>query len=234
MRETLNQRSDSQALMQAMMAARLTPEITLYDVGCGEKPFAAFLKARVAAHVGVDVDYGFYDTRHIDLIGSADALPMADGSVDAILSSQVIEHLPDPEKAIAEAARVLKPGGLLFLSYPYLYPIHAPPWDFARLSEFAMDRMLTAHGLELVERRTLGGFWYLLGAVTPIYLNGLPPLRALRLGGAFGWIARTLCRGLHGLEAASLRLMKRDVAASRMAWAVTYVLVARRAEATAP
>lgn len=234
MRETLNQRTDSQALMQAMMAARLTPEMTLYDVGCGEKPFAAFLKGRVAAHVGVDVDYGFYDTRHIDLIGSADALPMADGSVDAILSSQVIEHLPDPEKAIAEAARVLKPDGLLFLSYPYLYPIHAPPWDFARLSEFAMDRMLTAHGLELVERRTLGGFWYLLGAVTPIYLNGLPPLRALRLGGAFGWVARTLCRGLHGLEAASLRLMKRDVAASRMAWAVTYVLTARRSETRTP
>ena len=231
MRETLNQRTDSQAAMQAMMAPWLRSGMTLYDVGCGEKPFAAFLKDRVARHVGVDIDYGFYDARHIDLIGSADALPMPDGTVEAILSSQVIEHLPDPEKAIAEAARVLQPGGLLFLSWPYLYPIHAPPWDFARLSEFAMDRMLAAHGLELVERRNLGGFWYLLGAVTPIYLQGLPPLRALRLGRVLGWLARTVCRGFHGLEAASLRMMKRDVAASRMAWTVTYVLVARKTEA---
>lgn len=230
MRETLNQRTDSQAVMQAMMTPYLTPDLTLYDVGCGEKPFAAFLKGRVARHVGVDVDYGFYDASHIDVLGSADDLPMADGSVRAMLSSQVIEHLPDPEKAIAEAARVLKPGGLLFLSWPYLYPIHAPPYDFARLSEFAMDRMLAAHGLELVERRRLGGFWYLLGAVTPIYLQGLPPLRALRLGGALGWVARTACRGLHGLEAAALRLMKRNVAESRMAWTVTYILVARRPE----
>ena len=228
MRETLNQRTDSQALMQAMMAPYLRPDLTLYDVGCGEKPFAGFLRDRVARHIGVDVDYGFYDAGHIDLVGSADDLPLEAGSVEAILSSQVIEHLPDPDKAIAEAARVLKPGGLMFLSYPYLYPIHAPPWDFARLSQFAMDRMLATHGLELVERRTLGGFWYLLGAVTPIYLKGLPPLRALRLGGAAGWLARTLCRGLHGLEAASLRAMKRDVVASRMAWAVTYVLIARK------
>ena len=230
MRETLNQRTDSQAAMQAMMAPYLRRDMTVYDVGCGEKPFAGFLKDRVARHVGVDVDYGFYDARHIDLVGSADALPMEDGSVEAILSSQVIEHLPDPQMAIAEAARVLRPAGLLFLSWPYLYPIHAPPWDFARLSEFAMDRMLAAHGLELVERRRLGGFWYLLGVVTPIYLQGLPPLRVLRLGGALGWAARTLCRGLHGLEAAALRLMKRDVASARMAWTVTYVLVARRVE----
>ena len=234
MRETLHQRTDSQALMQAMMAPYLTPDMTLYDVGCGEKPFAAFLKGRVAAHIGVDVDYGFYDTRHIDLVGSADDLPIADGSVQAILSSQVIEHLPDPDRAIAEAARVLKPGGLLFLSYPYLYPIHAPPWDFARLSQFAMDRMLAAHGLELVERRTLAGFWYLLGAVTPIYLKDLPPLRPLGMGKGLGWVARVLCRGMHGLEAAGLRLMKRDLAAARMAWAVTYVLVARRAGAETP
>jgi len=154
MRETLNQRTDSQALMQAMMAARLTPKMTLYDVGCGEKPFAAFLKGRVAAHVGVDVDYGFYDTRHIDLIGSADALPMADGSVDAILSSQVIEHLPDPEKAIAEAARVLKPGGLLFLIAPSRGPEHRYPQDCWR---FYPDgyRALAKYGrCELVDVNT--------------------------------------------------------------------------------
>lgn len=229
MRETLNQRTDSQAVMQAMMAPYLTPDMTLYDVGCGEKPFAAFLKDRVARHVGVDVDYGFYDASHIDVPGSADDLPMADGSVQAILSSQVIEHLPDPEKAIAEAARVLEPGGLLFLSYPYLYPIHAPPWDFARLSQYAMDRMLAAHGLDLVERRVLGGFWYLLGALTPIYLKDLPPLRALRLGGGLGVVARAAFRLMHRLEGASLRAMKRDVAAARASWAVTYVLVARRA-----
>ena len=231
MRETLNQRTDSQALMQAMMTPYLRPDLTLYDVGCGEKPFAKFLKDRVARHIGVDVDYGFYDVSHIDLIGSADALPMEDGSVEAILSSQVIEHLPDPEKSIAEAARVLKPGGLLFLSYPYLYPIHAAPWDFARLSQYAMDRMLAAHGLELVHRRTLGGFWYLLGAVTPMYIGSLSPLRSLRLSGGLGWMARIACLGLHGLEAALLRLAKRDVAVFRKDWAVTYVLVAKRAGA---
>lgn len=228
MRETLNQRTDSQIAMQAMMTPYLRSEMTLYDVGCGEKPFAAFLKDRVAKHVGVDIDYGFYDASFIDLAGSADDLPLKDGEADAILSSQVIEHLPDPEKSIAEAARVLKSGGILFLSYPYLYPMHAPPYDFARLSEFALDRMLETHGLELVERRRLAGFWYLMGALTPIYLQGLPPVRALRLAKPLGWMVRMLCRGLHAAEGAALRVMKRDVIAARAMWVVTYVLVARR------
>ncbi|WP_309630375.1 class I SAM-dependent methyltransferase [Brevundimonas sp.] len=214
--------------MQAVMLPYLRPEMALYDVGCGEKPFADFLRGRVARHIGVDIDYGFYDSRHIDLVGSADDLPIEDGTADAILSSQVIEHLPDPEKSIAEAARVLKPGGLLFLSYPYLYPMHAVPHDFARLSEFALDGMLSRHGLELVERRALAGFWYLMGALTPIYIEGLPFMRALRLGRPLGWLARHWFRALHALEGAALRLMKKDVEAARAIWTVTYILVARR------
>jgi SAM-dependent methyltransferase len=231
MLEKFNQRTDSQQAMQVMMLPYITPETTLYDVGCGEKPFASFLKGKVAEHIGVDIDFGFYEKYYIDLIGSADNLPIEDGSADAILSSQVIEHLPDPEKSIAEAARVLKPGGFLFLSYPYLYPIHAPPYDFARLSQFALDAMLERHKLELVERRALAGFWYMLGVLTPLYIQGLPPVRMLGVGKLLGWIARTWCRGLHWLEGAALRLMKKDVAAARAAWVVTYVLVARRRKA---
>jgi len=229
MRETLNQRTDSQEMMKAMMLQYLSPSMTLYDVGCGEKPFAGFLKGKVANHIGVDIDYGFYDKNYIDVIGSADNLPIPDGSADAILSSQVIEHLPNPEKSFAEAARVLKPGGLLFLSYPYLYPIHAPPYDFARLSRYALDMMLEAHGLELVERRALAGFWYMLGALMPVYLQGLPPVRALGIGKPLGWLVRACCLILHKFEEVALLLMKKDVAAVRGAWTVTYVLVARQA-----
>lgn len=216
--------------MEAMMLPWLSPEMTIYDVGCGEKPFAAFLKTRVAKHIGVDLERGFYGSNRVDLIGSADDLPIDDGAADAVLSSQVIEHLPDPEKSIAETARVLKPGGLLFLSYPFLYPIHAPPHDFMRLSQFAMDAILKRHGLDLVDRRVLGGFWYMMGTLTPIYLSGLPLARQLRLGKALAWIARTWFRGLHFLEGRTLQLMKKDTTATRSNWAVTYVLVARKRE----
>lgn len=228
MRETLNQRKDSQELMREMMRPYLNSEMKLYDVGCGEKPFAKFLTGKVASHIGVDVDHGFYDKKYIDLVGSADSLPIENGTADAILSSMVIEHLPDPEASFAEASRVLKSEGLLFLSYPYLYPIHAQPYDFARLSQFALDAMLDRHKFELVERRQLAGFWYMLGALTPIYIQGLPPVRALRLDKPFAAGVRLVCRGLHWLEGAALKVMKRDPATSRAAWVVTYVLVARR------
>ena len=230
MRETLIQRIDSQQAMQVMMLPYLSSGIALYDVGCGEKPFGPFLKDKVAKHIGVDVNYGFYDVSHIDLIGSADDLPIEDGAADAILSSQVIEHLPDPEKSIAESARVLKPGGLLFLSYPYLYPIHAPPFDYARLSQFALDAMLERHGFDLLERRVLGGFWYMLGALMPIYLQGLPLLRSTGLHKPISALTRFFFKALHALEGMALKAIKGDTTSARSTWPVCYVLVARRRE----
>lgn len=228
MKETLNLRTDSQRAMQEIMDKHLRPSMILYDVGCGQKPFASFLRGKVAKHIGIDIDNGFYDRTHIDIFGSADNLPIPNASADAILSSQVIEHIPDAEKSIAEAARALKPGGLLFLSYPYLYPIHAPPYDFARLSRFAIDRILEHHQLKLVERRTLGGFWYLIGTSMPIYLQNVPPIRTFHAQKTASFIIRFIFGILHKTEELIFKISKKNIDAARSSWPVAYVLVAKR------
>lgn len=82
--------------------------------------------------MGIDTIDGFYDKDAVDIVAKADAIPVADGVADAVLSTQVIEHLPDPDAAIAESTRVLKDGGLLFISFPFQYPLHVAPHDFFR------------------------------------------------------------------------------------------------------
>lgn len=76
------------------------------------------------------------------MIGSATDLPMNDGQADALLLSQVIEHIPDIQKVFYEAERVIRDNGLLFMSYPYLYPLHAIPHDYFRLSRYAVSSQL--------------------------------------------------------------------------------------------
>ena len=70
------------------------------------------------------------------VFGDAARLPFADASLDAVVCLEVIEHVPHPERVLAEIGRTLKPGGHAYLSMPFLYPVHDAPYDFSRLTEF--------------------------------------------------------------------------------------------------
>jgi len=104
------------------------------DVACGEGYGTAALAASGAEQViGVDVSpevcahaqskYGI-DAR----VGSAEAIPLADASVDVVVSFETIEHLEQPEVFLNECHRVLAPGGNLVISTPNLpvYHQHTP------------------------------------------------------------------------------------------------------------
>jgi SAM-dependent methyltransferase len=65
-----------------------------------------------------------------DICGDVLNLPLADNSVDAVLCTEVIEHVTDMQRAIDEIERVLRPGGLLLASTPFLWPEHGIPGEF--------------------------------------------------------------------------------------------------------
>src|SRR3569623_3002907 len=71
------------------------------DVGCGSKPYQPFF-ADAASYVGVDVQ----ENAQADLHGAVEALPVANGSFDVVLCTQVLEHVDDPAAAIRELHRV--------------------------------------------------------------------------------------------------------------------------------
>ncbi|MQY07040.1 class I SAM-dependent methyltransferase [Actinomadura macrotermitis] len=111
---------------------------TVLDVGSGSGFFTRALNAAGARCVAVDCDAGEM-TAHGDppahsVLGSALALPFADGGVDVCFSSNVLEHVPDPWRMAEEMVRVTRPGGLIYLSFTnWLSPWgghETAPWHY--------------------------------------------------------------------------------------------------------
>lgn len=101
----------------------------ILDIGCGNARDLAIIATTGAQVVGVDIAEGMVSAARQELVklgienvllrvGDATQLDFADGEFDKVLCSEVIEHIPDAEKALAEIWRVLKPGGMLVLSTP--------------------------------------------------------------------------------------------------------------------
>lgn len=226
----INLRRDVRAILGDCARRHLTRGARVYDVGCGSKPLGPALSQLSCLHVGIDMDHGFYGNEAVDIIGVADALPVAGASGDALLSSQVIEHLADPERAMAEAGRVLKPGGLLFISFPLVYPLHAAPHDYFRYSRYGFEAMCRRHGFEIVETHEMAGFWYMTSIFTERYAGVFDRsfARRLRLVAIALYPAQCLFRLLHGAETVAFRLLGKNAGNSRQAWTVNYVFVARR------
>lgn len=114
---------------QAAILARAlgTTPSTILDIGCGDGTAAATARRTLAHHRLVGVDWSQDALRraseHLTAVRgelSDPGLPFATGSADAALFSEVIEHLVDPDAALDELHRVLRPGGHLLLSTPNL------------------------------------------------------------------------------------------------------------------
>jgi SAM-dependent methyltransferase len=109
-------------------SARLELAATLLDVGGRGKPYAEFFTGRVLWHFVVDIEPG----SSVDLVADARGLPVVDGSIDVVLCTQVLEHIPEPVPVVEEIFRVLRPGGTLILSVPAIFPQHGSPGDYWR------------------------------------------------------------------------------------------------------
>lgn len=92
---------------------------------------------------------------NVDVIGDAHWLPFADASFDGAIYQAVLAHLRNPFQAAAEIIRVLKPGGLVWLTAPYAHPLSLAPRDFFR---FSADGLRTIFdGLTFLELAASGG-----------------------------------------------------------------------------
>jgi len=121
---------------------------SVLDIGCGDRWIEPHL-ANGAFYVGLDsiaTGARLYQSRP-SMFGDAPALGIRDGCVDCVLLLEVLEHLESPRSALREIHRVLRPGGRLLLSMPFLYPIHDAPHDFQRYTTYGLAREMAAVGL---------------------------------------------------------------------------------------
>jgi SAM-dependent methyltransferase len=120
-------RARRQAGMLAGILRGLDGPAVILDVGCGDGSALAVAGGRNPAHRFAGVDWSGGALRRAQALGltvlrgSIDPrLPLVDGAVDVVIMSELIEHLVDPDGAVAEVRRVLRPGGSLLLSTPNL------------------------------------------------------------------------------------------------------------------
>lgn len=105
-----------------------------------------------------------------DVIAWGERLPFGAGAFDAAVCTEVIEHVAEPQRLVSELCRVVRPGGHLLLSSPFLYPIHGDPNDYQRLTETRLRELLGDFGH--VEIAVSGYFASVVGDVLKRALHG--------------------------------------------------------------
>jgi SAM-dependent methyltransferase len=137
---------------------------TLLDLGCGHAPFRAWYEPLVDWAVRYD------PAPMVDLTvrGLAEALPFADGSFDTVLATEILEHTTDAEASTREIRRVLRPGGHVLVTVPFIYPVHESPHDYRRFTHLGLADILRRNGFEVIDMsskgrlRTLVAHWALM------------------------------------------------------------------------
>lgn len=123
----------------------------LFDYGSGGAPYRS-LFAGVTEYVRADVTPGPQVDR---LLATDGHTAEPDAAYDAVLSTQVLEHVEDPGLYLRECRRILRPGGQLLLTTHGMYEEHGCPYDFTRWTGRGLVRLVEAAGLEVQEAHKL-------------------------------------------------------------------------------
>lgn len=165
----------------------------MVDVGCGVKPYSSVFAANVTQHIGVDLAESVHGVAMVDVIGTAYDTTLADSICDVVLCTEVLEHLERPADAIREMNRILRPGGTVILTVPFIWPVHEAPRDFYRYSEFGLRYLFEDGGFEIVELRPLTGYIVTFTQMSIYYLRRFQRGFLLRqLGRSVNWLLQTL------------------------------------------
>jgi hypothetical protein len=117
-------------------------------------PASAQMRRKVEpdwTYVGLD----YLADQNVDIVGDAHRLTdyIAPGSVDMVYTSEVMEHLMSPLRFVFEANRVLKAGGVFMARMPTIWPLHAEPWDYWRITQHGWTSLLNVNtGFEILDR----------------------------------------------------------------------------------
>lgn len=112
---------------------------------------ARLLGTRPVQVSSMDIDPG----RGPDIVGDVCAMSFPDNSWDVIVCLEVLEHVIEPWKAVEEMNRVLKPGGQLIMTTPFIYPVHDATHDYYRFTKHGLRYLLRGfREVRITERNT--------------------------------------------------------------------------------
>ncbi len=131
------------------------------DAGAGRLAWREMISRKCERYVSVD-----YTKTHPELTAVGDllkGLPFEPRTFDTIFCCSVLEHVEDPDAALKELARVLKPGGKLILSVPFRYYLHGAPIDYFRFTTHGVQLLAGRQGFDVVSLTSSGGLAHEMG-----------------------------------------------------------------------
>ena len=130
----------------------------MMDFGCGSKPYKTLFN--VEEYIGVDYQNEGHphDNEQVDIFYDGKTIPLPEEYFDSVLSSEVFEHVFNLDEILKEIHRVMKEGGKLLITCPFVWNEHEVPNDFARYSKFALQDILQKNGFEIIEFHKSGNF----------------------------------------------------------------------------
>jgi SAM-dependent methyltransferase len=192
---TLDRWQIRNAILDAVQTEAPRMRGVVIDVGCGQQPYRSLITAapsQVTRYVGVDMPSERYAGH--DVAWDGVRLPIGAEVADQVLLTEVLEHCPEPSLVLAEVARVLRPGGRLLLTVPFLWPLHDAPYDEWRYTPFALQRLLAAAGFIDVDLRAMGGWDASLAQLIGLWVRRRP--MGARKRAALSALARPVVRHL--------------------------------------
>lgn len=199
----------------------------LLDAGAGECAYKHFFKHCRYYASDLAVGDGAWNYRNLDAISRLDRISFRDSSFDAVLCTQVLEHLDAPQESVNEFYRILKKNGKIFITAPMSQFEHQQPYDFFRYTSFGLKSILEKTGFRNIRVEPFGGLFVKLAYELP-RINSIFPNSGLRSGRVYPkglfWLPLKMSNAvlIRALQSLFLRLDRFDKAKiDTIGWSVT-------------
>ena len=171
----------SSRLIADIIAAFYTENIPKYvsgnllDLGCGMAPLYCLYKDYATDITCVDWGNSMHENSYLDFEQDLNQpLEVANDTYQAIILSDVLEHIRKPELLLSETHRILQPEGYLLMNVPFFYWLHEQPFDYYRYTQFALKSMAEDCGYTVIELKPYGGAPEILTDITAKLLKNIP------------------------------------------------------------
>lgn len=130
------------------------------DMGCGTCPYKEDILQAASEYVGIDWAEDFHKSDNIDFLADLnEPLPLAGDSASTIVAFQLLEHLREPARFLAECHRILEEGGEIFITVPFMWHVHDQPHDYYRFTEHGLRHLFATAGFSDIQVERYSGFW---------------------------------------------------------------------------
>jgi SAM-dependent methyltransferase len=179
------------------------------DAGAGECVYRPLFEGRRYVAVDRGVGDGAWDYGRLDATADLERIPFAAASFEFVLCTETLEHVARPAAVLAELRRVLKPGGTLALTVPFLHPVHQAPHDYYRYTPYGLRHLLAEAGFEVESLSAAGGFFTFLHLELGDLPSHLPLGVKASAASLLGWPFRAFVRASAALLRVAVGALRR-------------------------